>query len=62
MKKHLVEYEGMTFAESISAEEIQKEVVRVAEEINADYAGMTWGDVFDLYGGKLRLPVWTDLY
>ena len=39
MKKHLVEYEGMTFAESISAEEIQKEVVRVAEEINADYAG-----------------------
>lgn len=30
--------------------------------INADYAGMTWGDVFDLYGGKLRLPVWTDLY
>lgn len=30
--------------------------------INADYAGMTWGDVFDLYGGKLRLPVWTNLY
>jgi hypothetical protein len=30
--------------------------------INADYAGMIWRDVFDLYGGKLRLPVWTDLY
>lgn len=30
--------------------------------INADYAGMTWRDVFDLYWGKLRLPVWTDLY
>lgn len=30
--------------------------------INADYAGMTWRDTFDLYGGKLRLPVWTDLY
>ena len=30
--------------------------------INADYAGMTWRDVFDLYGGKLRLPVWNNLY
>jgi hypoxanthine phosphoribosyltransferase len=35
----MLEYEGLTFKESISAEEIQKEVVRVAEEINADYAG-----------------------
>ncbi|MBQ1268420.1 MAG: hypoxanthine phosphoribosyltransferase, partial [Muribaculaceae bacterium] len=39
MEKHVVEYEGMTFKESISAAEIQQEVVRVATEINADYAG-----------------------
>ena len=39
MEKHVVAYEGMTFKESISAAEIQQEVVRVATEINADYAG-----------------------
>ena len=30
--------------------------------INADYAGMTGRDTFDLYNGKLRIPVWTNLY
>ena len=30
--------------------------------INADFAGMTGRDVFDLYNGKLRIPVWTNLY
>lgn len=35
----MLEYEGMQFTESISAEEIQTYVKRVASEINADYAG-----------------------
>jgi hypoxanthine phosphoribosyltransferase len=35
----MLEFEGLHFEESISAEEIQKEVARVAEEINRDYAG-----------------------
>ncbi len=35
----MLEYEGLFFKESISAEEIQKQVARVAQEINADYAG-----------------------
>jgi hypoxanthine phosphoribosyltransferase len=35
----MLEFEGLDFEESISAEEIQKEVARVAEEINRDYAG-----------------------
>ena len=35
----MVKYEGMEFAESISANEIQKAVNRVATAINADYAG-----------------------
>ena len=35
----MVKYEGMEFAESISANEIQKAVNRVAAAINADYAG-----------------------
>ena len=39
MKKNVVEYEGMTFAESISSEEIQRHVRRIAAAINADYAG-----------------------
>lgn len=39
MKKNVVEYEGMTFAESISADEIQQHVRRIAASINADYAG-----------------------
>ena len=30
--------------------------------INADFAGMTGRDTFDLYNGKLRIPVWTNLY
>ncbi|MBQ8386675.1 MAG: hypoxanthine phosphoribosyltransferase [Paludibacteraceae bacterium] len=35
----MVKYEGMEFAESISANEIQEAVNRVATAINADYAG-----------------------
>ena len=35
----MVKYEGMEFAESISANEIQEAVNRVAAAINADYAG-----------------------
>ena len=35
----MLEYEGLFFKESISAEEIQKQVARVAQEINADYSG-----------------------
>ena len=35
----MLEYEGLQFTESISSEEIQKEVARVASEINSDYAG-----------------------
>lgn len=35
----MVKYEGMEFAESISANEIQEAVIRVATAINADYAG-----------------------
>ena len=35
----MLEYEGLQFTESISSEEIQKEVTRVASEINLDYAG-----------------------
>lgn len=35
----MLEYEGLYFKETISATEIQKEVKRVADEINADYAG-----------------------
>ena len=35
----MLEYEGLQFTESISSEEIQKEVTRVASEINSDYAG-----------------------
>ena len=35
----MLEYEGLCFEESISSEKIQKEVARVAAEINADYAG-----------------------
>ena len=35
----MVKYEGMEFAESISANEIQKAVNRVATAINADYDG-----------------------
>ena len=35
----MLEYEGLQFTESISAEEIQKAVARVANEINLDYAG-----------------------
>ena len=35
----MLEYEGLFFKESISAEEIQTEVTRVASEINSDYAG-----------------------
>lgn len=30
--------------------------------INADFAGMTGRDTFDLYNGKLRIPVWNNLY
>lgn len=30
--------------------------------INSDYVWMVGRDTFDLYQGKLRLPVWTDLY
>lgn len=30
--------------------------------IKSDFAGMLWGDVFDLYSARLRLPVWTNLY
>lgn len=35
----MVKYEGMEFAESISANEIQEAVNRVATTINVDYAG-----------------------
>ena len=35
----MVKYEGMEFAESISTNEIQEAVNRVAAAINADYAG-----------------------
>ena len=35
----MVKYEGMEFAESISVNEIQEAVNRVATAINADYAG-----------------------
>lgn len=35
----MLEYEGLFFEESISSEEIRKEVMRVAAEINNDYAG-----------------------
>jgi hypothetical protein len=30
--------------------------------INADFAGMTGRDTFDLKWAKLRIPVWTNLY
>jgi hypothetical protein len=30
--------------------------------INADFAGMTGRDTFDLYNGMLRIPVWNNLY
>ena len=35
----MLEYEGLCFEESISAAAIEQEVTRVANEINADYAG-----------------------
>ena len=35
----MLEYEGLCFEESISAAKIEQEVTRVANEINADYAG-----------------------
>lgn len=37
--KGMLEYEGLFFKESISADEIHADVVRVASAINSDYAG-----------------------